>query len=273
MMPPGPSEETMGCVCGTTTGETTTDSLPLSGESVAVPSSLMVLCIVIAYSTSTASREKETPLHWICTQQVKCKVALAQQGRGLWMPIVLSCKCVFLSMEKWFLGIVFLPVPALVLPVYHPNTTSHNLAHTCKHGVQTAANRIGSYPLNTASKARLHCAARVYPLVVAKGRGTQKRALLTTAALCVVSYPVQPLPPGGTVSPLDPDRSSVQIQWQHKNSYNPTKNKHPRSPRSVPSLLPTQTTPWHRTSAPREGAVCPLYVQQTTNNSRRHRPK
>lgn len=62
---PGPLAEAMGCWSGTSTGDTKTDSLPPSSESMAVPSSLMVERIILAYSKSTDVRD-EIPLHWIC---------------------------------------------------------------------------------------------------------------------------------------------------------------------------------------------------------------
>lgn len=61
---PGPLAEAMGCFSGTNTGDTKTDSLSPSAESMAVPSSLMVERIILAYSKSTDVRD-EMPLHWI----------------------------------------------------------------------------------------------------------------------------------------------------------------------------------------------------------------
>lgn len=61
---PGPLAEAMGCLRGTNTGDTKTDSLSPSEESMAVPSSLMVERIILAYSKSTAVKD-EMPLHWI----------------------------------------------------------------------------------------------------------------------------------------------------------------------------------------------------------------
>lgn len=62
---PGPLAEAMGCLSGTSTGDTKTDSFSPSSESMAVPSSLMVERIILAYSKSTDVRD-EMPLHWIC---------------------------------------------------------------------------------------------------------------------------------------------------------------------------------------------------------------
>ncbi len=61
---PGPLVEAMGWVSGTRTGDTKTESFSPSGESMAVPRSLMVERIILAYSKSTDVRE-EMPLHWI----------------------------------------------------------------------------------------------------------------------------------------------------------------------------------------------------------------
>lgn len=62
---PGPLAEAMGCLRGTSTGDTKTDSFSPSAESMAVPSSLMVERIIFAYSKSTDVKD-EMPLHWIC---------------------------------------------------------------------------------------------------------------------------------------------------------------------------------------------------------------
>lgn len=59
---PGPLAEAMGWCRGTMTGDTNTDNLFPSGDSIAVPSNLMVERIILAYSKSTFVK-LEMPWH------------------------------------------------------------------------------------------------------------------------------------------------------------------------------------------------------------------
>lgn len=62
---PGPLAEAIGCFSGTSTGETNTDNFSSWGETMAVPRSLMVDRIILAYSKSTLVR-LEMPWQGTC---------------------------------------------------------------------------------------------------------------------------------------------------------------------------------------------------------------
>lgn len=66
---PGPLVEAMGCDRGTSTGDTNTDSFAPSEDTMAVPKSLIVDFIILAYSKSTFVRV-DIPWQETCHREV-----------------------------------------------------------------------------------------------------------------------------------------------------------------------------------------------------------